>query len=1007
MVDLNQSYLIQQQDLLREIRDELRTSRMSSGAPGSSPGGVPARPSSTFVQGQMVADKMLAGQWGSLGWTGAYRPYVESSFSTDFLAMMGLARAPTTLGQQEYQAFAGEFFGRRMATGVGSIFAPAFTRNTNTLADQLQQFSGRFLRAGDAGTGILGFGLDPTSSFRSARDIQMRALGDLRLSGQDYTDIVSTGLQSGQFDFSNGMQGFQQRLREMTEAFASLARVTNSTVQEIAQAAGSLRQAGIVDVADQSRLISQMSAAARVGGMTNAEMGGIVHSAIGTGLPLGIGATGSANIAMQTAMTVRQLSRSGVISPHVVAAGGGVQGITQSITGAAQRFLGSDAGLLAAVGGLGQGRDFFGAMSATLGATGGSMDAILGLQANRMDIMDQLTRDPTAANNMMVGYTQSMLSMMGIEDMRSQRASNMAFTLMRGQMGDAAALAFARSNFTAAGVLGRDQARLSAVEFEQFRDEQDIMDRAFVANSMLGRFQRGLRGIGRMVGEGISFGQDAVMGGAGSNMFGLGTSRVAMDLERGRRGLVTDVDNMTLMRALTGRTSGGNAIASTLAGSTSFSSGLALAGGTAGSIGGMVLGGALAGTFVGGPIGMVLGGIGGAAAGLFGGAMLDESNVELRGADILAYQGLYQNLTGSGDGDSRDRAARLLEGAVTGTKGSLLENSKFQSLILGKQDRRLGAEESHDLLKKVQDIASETGETTAVIGAALRQSGVQVEMVGDAPKIPGSEETLTGLLERVWGKGRYGEITETFNLADAGNLNALADYAQALSGGTGADAARAQVALASRGLTGESLEQLRIGLSSLGRREREMLPELIRGRAGEMGSSFVNRRMRAVSTLARDLVRGDAAASEQLEGILKEGGGHGLLRALIGQDSGTARLRQALADTGMSLFSEDIGLGSLASADELQSMSIDQLAQRYTGFSKKDLSSMREQMGEKFGGGFRQLLALRMLESRQEEVTGEQATDTRIASLLQQAGMVMDNLVSRLKLGQNATAEAK
>lgn len=954
MVDLNQSYLLQQQDLLREIRDELRNGRMASGAPGTSPGGLPSRPSSTFVHGQMVADRMLAGQWGSLGWTGAYRPYVESSFRTDFLAMMGLSRAPTTLGQEEYQAFAGEFFSRRMATGAGSIIAPAFTRNTNALADQLQQHAGRFLRAGDDGAGILGFGLDPTASFRAARSIQTRALGDLRLSGQDYSDIFSIGAQSGQFDFSRGMQGVQQRIQEMAESFASLARVTNSTVQEIAQAAGSLRQAGIADVADQSRLISQMSAAARVGGMTNAEMGGVVQQAIGSGLQFGLGATGSANIAMQTAMTMRTLSRSGVISPHIVAAGGGVQGLTQSITGAAQRFLGSDAGLLAAVGGLGRGRDFFGAITDTLGATGGSMDAMLGLQANRMDIMDELTRDPTAANNMMVGYTQSMLSMMGIEDMRSTRASNMAFTLMRGQMGDPAALAFARANFTTAGVLGRDQSRISAIEFEQRRQDQDLMDRAFVANSTLGRFQRGIRGIGTALAEGTAFVTDSVMGGAGSNMFGLGTSRIAMDLERGRRGLVANVDNMTLMHALTGRTSGGTAVESVLASNSFF-----------------------------------------------------EPSVALRGADIQAYQGLYKNLTGAGDGDSQDRAARLLEGATTAHKGSLYENSKFQSLILGGQQHRLGAEESHDLLKKVQDIANDTGETTAVIGAALKQAGIDVQMVGDAPKLPGTEETLTGLMERVWGKGRYGEIKKTLDLSDAGNLNAIADYAQALQTGTGAEASRAQVALASRGLTGADLEQLRSGLGSLGLRDSERLPELLRSRAGELGSSFVNRRMRAVSTLARDLVSGDSAASDQLESILKEGGGHGLLRALISRDSGSSKLRQSLADSGISLFSEDIGLGSVASADELQSMSIDQLAKRYTGFSKQDLSSMREQMGEKFGGGFRQLLALRMLESRQEEVTGEQATDTRIASLLQQAGMVMDNLVSRLKLGQNATAEAK
>lgn len=464
--ELPSTFYNEQQQILRDIRDELRAERTGGttaavgGMPGSS---MPGRPSNNFVKSQMMADKVLNDQWHSLAWANAYSPAVKSSITGDVMGAFGISVAPNTMTQAEFQAYASQSLSLRGNTMMRSILAPMSTNRVNTAADELAQMSSRFIRAGDAGAGMFGIGMDIAAARQVERGLETESISNMRLNFSDYNTIQSTGLRSGQFDFAEGTNGFITKMRELTTATADLTRVTRMSVDQISQSMGALRQMGVGDVAEQSRIIQQTAAAARVAGVTPAEMSQQVNQSIQAGLPLGLSAGASADLASSNMVMVRNLSRSGLVSTEMLAAGGGAGGVASSIRAAQQQFMASQGGYLASLGGMGEGVDYFAALGQGLGTSGGTFQGMLGMQANRMDYMQQMTAQETAAahRNML----QSQMRMMGVTDFTSTEARNLAFSMTRGTMGEAAANAYARANFSDVGLYNQ-----ALGDFNTFRD---------------------------------------------------------------------------------------------------------------------------------------------------------------------------------------------------------------------------------------------------------------------------------------------------------------------------------------------------------------------------------------------------------------------------------------------------------------------------------------------------------------------------------------------------------
>ena len=259
---------LQQSEMLREIRDELRMSRMSGGgAPGTSAGSSmgSAKPGSTFVQAQIAADRALAGEWGNLGWSHAYKGQHSSSLINDAMAMSGLVRAPNTMFQSEYQDYASQAFGARLATMPGRLIAPGFMGRADSLAASMAAMSPRFSRYGDGGSGPLGYGASQMSANRFGREMQAGASRDMLLSGKDYNSIFDSGSSSGQFDFARSTGDLSKTFAELRTATADLTRSMRMSVDEVGQTLGALRQYGVKDVGEQYRQVLSLTRHIRCG----------------------------------------------------------------------------------------------------------------------------------------------------------------------------------------------------------------------------------------------------------------------------------------------------------------------------------------------------------------------------------------------------------------------------------------------------------------------------------------------------------------------------------------------------------------------------------------------------------------------------------------------------------------------------------------------------------------------------------------------------------------------
>jgi len=497
-MDVDTNALQSQTELLREIRNELMMSRSSQGG-GASGGGMAsgaARPGHTFVAAQSLADRTLLGQWNSLGWSSAYQTSYRSTFSGDLAAMVGFSRAPETLTQSEFRSIAGQSLVARSGNALTSLIAPGFAASTNALADEIHQNSGRFIRFGNQNAGALGTGFDFGVERSLSRQTNMMALGDLRMNNQDYKTMTGLGMQSGQFDQTGSADDFMKKVKELASATGDLTRALHMSVQEVSTAMGNLRQMGVSGVAQQRNIMMQVGGAAMVAGMSSPEMLALSGGVAQTGLQLGLNTATTMPAAAQQAAIVRSLSQSGIISPQLMAMGGGTAAVTNNIMNATMGFAGSMGGYLSFLGGGARtGANSFDAMLGGIGASGmGTFNGAMTMDLDRIDRMSGMSS--SQMNNLMRNQFESTIRLSGVKDMTSHVAEGMAFQMARGQgMDEAAARIYAKSNFTVSGRRASEYARqqtFAARDSQEMKIGNDLND---AEHSFAGRVRRTLQGV--------------------------------------------------------------------------------------------------------------------------------------------------------------------------------------------------------------------------------------------------------------------------------------------------------------------------------------------------------------------------------------------------------------------------------------------------------------------------------------------------------------------------------
>lgn len=488
MVDIDQQYLQTQQELLRDIREELRAQRSVSaaaatGATSSShPGG------GTFAHAQAMSDRLLTGQWDTLGWSNAYRSTYTSSFLGDMGAVMGLSRAPETMTQSEYESLAGQGFGARISRTIGGIFAPGYTKATNAFAEELQRNSARFIRFGNAqASDTFGAGLDMPTALRVSRAIDHEALGNIRMSQDDYRKIASIGMQSNQFTDTSDVAGFRTRVRELASATEELTRSLHMTTTEVSNVMGSLRMMGVGSVSEQRDILRHAGASALVSGLSPTEMLAVATRSGAASVAMGLSAGAGMNAAMNATAQLRAMSSGGLLTATDIARGGGISDMAQRMTENIQRFSMSDAGYLMYAGGRGRaGQGGFGAMSRAMGNM--TYEDLVNMDADRFDVMQEATAGQL--NNNFRDSITDQLKMLRV-DGSTRMGQGYARRILQAQGWQAAdAKAWVVSNLTEQGrelASATEMSQRRASAYTQLKDEYD---RDYAGNTIAGRLKR-------------------------------------------------------------------------------------------------------------------------------------------------------------------------------------------------------------------------------------------------------------------------------------------------------------------------------------------------------------------------------------------------------------------------------------------------------------------------------------------------------------------------------------
>jgi hypothetical protein len=930
--------------ILREIRDELRTSHQTAGT-AASPSG---RPSPGFIATQQTVDRMVAGQWATMGWANAYQSSIKTSLANDLMGTMGLRAAPQTMWQREYEQMSSAMLGDRITSFPADLIMPGFGRRSRDMGAQIYQLSSRFNRAGD--------NLDTNvhASMNLGRELQLGAARDLRLSGADYGSILQTSAQAGQFDFAGGIGDVKSQFNELKSAVADLTKTMRLSAGEVSQTLGAFRQFGIVDVADQKRMAERLSATARTAGISTPEMAGMARAGAEFGLQFGLGAEGSMALSQNLAMAARGASRTGLISGNIMSAAGGVQGMVQAQQAAIQQFAGSAAGYYTALGaGAGATGGSLEDMLAGIGATGGTMGGIVAAESRRMDFMERMSGGQR--QRLFNRNISQQMGMIGI-DPNSAEATDYAFTMVRGQMGDAAGLAYARQNFSAEGRKQRWQdayrTELSVENQKAQRDYQLKMENETMLGSLrqaTGELGAGVAGMGMWAGRGVSsaFRQVGTFMGMNTSTFGQAAENLGLN---GDDALSAEAAAGSIIAASRqGAAGNSREQAVKLTGSVTSASGLlATVGGVGGGLSGVAAGswagakiGGMFGLGLGAPgaaIGMIAGGVIGAGLGYIGAKGVGgwAGQTELKGDEATNY---LSALRGASGGISQ-RAVNIASGKSAEALSSLSSNQSFQKLLKNfTNGGKLSDADSREVAKLAAAAGSATGVSAEDVMGVARSMGVDVQMQDSynsaASGAKRYEQTMADVMD--------GIESSKLSIASGEVAAGVQSYAKAT---TDVERNKARAQLSAAGINGRGMDNLITAIDEMDGGARNKLVSDASDYVTRRGDTAINKRMGAFNSLARNLASeagamnqaGGREAYERIQELEKDP--RALLELMTGGgDAKDAALRDFLIrqdDTGMMRNLKELG-----GMDDLMQAGNDEQFQKVTGLSGETLQKLR------------------------------------------------------------------
>jgi hypothetical protein len=886
----NSAVTLQQTDMLREIRDELRTARtMSSagggyGGGGGGGGGVPGR---TFVQSQVMADRVISGNWGNLSWADPYRNQLKSSLTGDIMGAMGVTMAPSSMTQAEYRQLSSESWRHRVGNAMGSIVAPEHTARTNALAQDLYANSHRFIRFGDPGASIMGAGMSFNSSVHMAQQIQRSALNDLSMSQQDYTAVAMTGMKSGQLDHTRSMQEAIAEIRKLGKAASEVSRTLHISAEQAAQAMGQLRQVGILDVADQKRTLNKMNAAAQVAGMSFGDMMNIANPVMQLGAQIGVGAQGAALATGQTVARLRDLSRGGLISGAVMAQGGGVEGMSQRIMGAEMNYAASNAGYYSMLGGgTAQGADFYGSLRRGMAETYGrkGMQGYFDAEFHKTDVLNEtMKNDPDAMNRGMVNNVSAQLRLMGYKSNTAEGAGGAAYMMLKRMTGDeAVARTLATENFTEKGVNARSAALWKTAEAEEV-SKAKIKDDAWEReNSYGGKWEKTKRSFSGFT-QGVA--NDL------SNTF---TKDGIADTARNRElGLVGDtpgsIDNEAFLSP--GSRTGGAASAAKearagrggirLKGDASFAfsaAGMVL-GGTVGGLVGAAAGSAVlpgVGTYAGGAVGSAAGAGAGEWLGSHVDAILGISNdKEISGLRAMDYRTAAEGKTNvSADAEADiNKYLRKDEAWKDFMKTGTFKAERSAAIKAGKLDAQGTAKFLQFAGERLGEMRRQGWEGSREEGMAVIAKQMGVEMAEGVEHGTSSDKKLKSdevakktemLSNRLYGgidkdsvdissnKTLNGQV-ELMNALESGDINKIADASVKFGDAIGT----------------KNVNQFKKNYSALSKEEKEKMRTSAKELAGDSNQRNRDKMFKVAGSVASTILEGSDKKSKKLTDDMK------------------------------------------------------------------------------------------------------------------------------------------
>lgn len=876
-MDQDTILLREQQELLRQIRDELRSAGATGGATSHGGGGNAA-----YSQFRTASDHMASASWATGSWANAYKSQIAQGAGYELLGSLGLARSPNTMTQLEYEMVSAQQLGVRVSSLPGALLAPSFNSTARSIADEIYSFSPRFARFGDSMAGATGAGMSFGASRQIARDLSVAAAGDLRMSGKDYSTVMSTGLASGQFDQVRSTEELTSKFNQLKDTIGDLSRVTRMTVSEMSTFMGGLRQAGVMDIGDQRRITENLSANARVAGVALGDMIPGAMSAVSSGLGMGLSAGTSAGLYGANMAAARTMSRSGVVSANLMAQAGGASGYAAGVTAAQQGFLASTPAMLAMAGG---GGNFLGAMTSGLGSVGGSLDSILAMQLGSADMLEGLSAGD--GQRLVDSYINQQAELVGGGGVRRQAVARQFYLQRTGNAGLASAAA---RRYSDAGMAAAASDAFSSRAASASAAALSAYDDYYVNASTAGAWNRGLASI-RGGFAGLVGGMENALSPGQTGFLGF-DSTAAHQLNALNMGVA--VDSMTpqgLARALA------NPAAQAGAGATyRMNNGSPLLSGLLGGLGGLG-GAALGASSVYGlaaalpamltPPGLLLGGLAVAAgaAGVYGGALAGGGLGGVLGAGSAGEQisaeqyntiQAIRRTTAAGASQAGREALQVLSA-----------DRRFQNLAIGYRGRDLSGNETSAVTSEVAQIAAANGMSREQVAAALTASGSSLRVMG-------ASQEFGGVSLNAANKAVLSGLGAAGNFQSAEASRALAGYLanptnQALRGAL----------LQSTGATVDDLARLDKNIGGFSAAERQSYSSAYTeaGNSGDLRASnqalsgLFNYLDSSLSGGARASLQGMSGDKREMLKALSRGGS---LAGVAGNDPNIQRLQQIL-----------------------------------------------------------------------------------------------------------------